>query len=199
MNKRVKSRTDEIRMPWQKKKEHPTRKRVGDAPRATGIDYAMSLVGQAAGPQKRLDKASEEEIMQYPKTAYYYAARVMRDRWREAENVIRQDPKWWKKYKQFVKSLPDDKQRYVNESFAKKITLNEALRVKEKLVDEIKPLYQELLAIQTKLKSETVERRMRVLGGEKQSEYKELCGSVESSVSKLKQIITELMSETGRT
>ena len=41
-----------------------------------------------------------------PSWAYWYAVTVIGERWVEAENVIRKDPKWWDKYNKRFLSHP---------------------------------------------------------------------------------------------
>jgi len=195
MTNRTRSRTNEMKTPWNKKEKHPSELRVGDAPKPTGVDYAMSMVRKAVTMEKWLEPESEEIIMKHPKAAYYYAAKVLRDRWIEAEPTIRQDPDWWKKYKKFVKSLPKEKQSYVTESTNRKTVLKESTQVKKRLLGELVPLLNEMKDIKYKLESKDVIRRMKSVGQHKESLYEELCNTVNSSIKQIESIVFELLEE----
>lgn len=178
------------------REDHPDSNRVGNAPDLEGLDRAMSMVSDAHRTNELLHERDEDFIKRYPKAAYYYATRVMRDRWREAEETLRSDPQFWKQYKLFVRGLPEKKQRWnMTESRKNKIILRESLNVKGRLIQELEPLLTKIKEIQTSLTQHAVVRRMKALGGDRKEHYDDLVESVNTAVKKLEKMVTEFHEE----
>jgi hypothetical protein len=164
----------------------PRERRVGDSPEPKGKDLAMAAVSDAYRKRMLASERSEQLIKQYPEPAYYYATRVLRDRWKEAEDTIRSNPQWWKKYKRFVKSLPSYNQ--IRESKE----LKESPSVRAALNGEMRNIEWMLEGLEMKLSEASMVRRAEALKGDVKERYTEVQRALKEAITEVGTLIKVL-------
>lgn len=164
--------------------EHRAReRRVGDSPELKGKDVAMAAVSDAYRNRMLASKENEQIILQYPEATYYYVTRVLRERWLEGEKTIRTNPKWWSKYKEFVKSLPKEKQ-----SLSETMAIVEDSNIKNSLISEFSNVEWLLKSLEAKMTDNHMIRKVKALRGDFSERYEFTLDHIKKAINELEQL-----------